>query len=420
MKKYLLFVNNIAGIGGAQLYILRKANFVAKKGFEVYIISAKAKDIKFEELFNYSFIEIKEMLFSPTLFLKKKKDKIINEILDFIDYTENDEILIESHQTSTALWAEMLAEKVETTNLVYCIGPFYSKRKIHKSFYNKKLLSNELLGCNESYIPNNFGIIYNNNYFNIPFDKNEIAIVNKMEDPEDNYDLKILTISRIEKTYIKQSILDLIDFSKLNPKLRIKYDLILSKNKGKEYDQLAKIVENNKCGNLIINLKGPVTKLTSDLFEGYTLFIGMGTAVLNAVSMGLPSLVVDYRNNKYYGFFGFDYHEFGSGVKIADKSLDYFLYKILNNEIDLEIIKERGYNFFLENYDSEKVNNNFLEYQIKINQNNNKQFFPMKTQVNDFKSFVEFIMIHSLGIEGTIVLKKAISKILSKNKNSFR
>lgn len=420
MKKYLLFVNNIAGIGGAQLYILRKANFVAKKGFEVYIISAKAKDIKFEELFNYSFIEIKEMLFSPTLFLKKKKDKIINEILDFIDYTENDEILIESHQVNPALWAEMLAEKVEATNLVYCIGPFDSEKEIYKNFYNKKLLSNELLGCNESYISNNFGIISNNNYFNIPFDKNEIAIVNKMEDPEDNYDLKILTISRIEKTYIKQSILDLIDFSKLNPKLRIKYDLILSKNKGKECEQLAKIVENNKCGNLIINLKGPVTKLTSDLFEGYTLFIGMGTAVLNAVSMGLPSLVVDYRNNKYYGFFGFDYHEFGSGVKIADKSLDYFLYKILNNEIDLEIIKERGYNFFLENYESERVNNNFLEYQIKINQNNNKQFFPMKTQVNDFKSFVEFIMIHSLGIEGTIVLKKAISKILSKNKNSFR
>lgn len=420
MKKYLLFVNNITGIGGAQLYILRKANFVAKKGFEVYIISAKTKGVKFKELLDYRFLEAKEMLFTPTLFFKKRKEKIINEILDFIDYTENDEILIESHQVNPALWAEKFAEKVEAKNLVYCIGPFDSHKEIYKNFFNKKMLFNELLGCNESYIPNTFGIIYNNNYFNIPFNKNEIVIVSKMEDPEDNYDLKILTISRIEKTYIKQSILDLIDFSKLNPKLRIKYDLILSKNKGKEYDQLAKIIENNKQGNLIINLKGPVTKLTSDLFEGYTLFIGMGTAVLNAVSMGLPSLVVDYRNNKYYGFFGFDYHEFGSGVKIADKSLDYFLYKILNNEVDLENIKKTAYNFFLKNYESEKVNNNFLEYQIKINQNNNKQFFPMKTQVNDFKSFVEFIMLHSIGIGGTIVLKKVISKILSKNKNSFR
>jgi len=420
MKKYLLFVNVISLIGGSQLYVLRKSNFIAKKGFEVYIISARAEDIKFEELLNYSFIEIKEMKFPPTSFFKKERDRIINEILNFIDYAENDEILIESHAVNPALWAEMLAEKVETTNLVYGIGPFKPKGKIHKRFYNKKLLSNEFLGCNESYIPDSFGTIYNNNYFNIPFDKNEIAIVNKMKDPEDNYDLRILTISRIQKRYVKQSILDLINFSKLNSKVRIKYDLILSKDKGKEYDQLEKIVKNNKQGNLIINLKGPVTKLTSDLFEGYTLFIGMGTAVLNAVSMGLPSLVVDYRNNKYYGFFGFDYHEFGSGVKIADKSLDYFLYKILDNEVDLEKIKERGYNFFLENYDSEKVNNKFLEYQIRINQNNNKQFFPMKTQIDDFISFVEFIMIHSIGIERTIVFGKAISKFLKKFNMSFR
>lgn len=419
MKKYLLFVNNISDIGGAELYILRKSNYLNKKGFEVYIISGKAKDIKFEKLLNYKFIEIKEMLFPPTLFFKKK-DKIINEILKFIDYREKDEILIESHQVNPALWAEMLAEKVETTNLIYCITPFKPKRKIHKSFYNKKLLSNELLGCNESYIRDSFGIIYNNNYFNIPFDRNEIEIVAPHKKKNSDYDLRILTISRIEKGYIKQSILDLINFSKLNSKVRIKYDLILSEDKGKEYDQLAKIIKNNEQGNLIINLKGPVAKLTSDLFEGYTIFIGMGTAILNAVSMGLPSLVVDYRNNKYYGFFGFDYHEFGSGVKIADKSLDYFLYKILDNEVDLEKIKERGYNFFLENYDSEKVNNKFLEYQIRINQNNNKQFFPMKTQINDFKSFVEFVMIHSIGIEGTIVFKKAILEILNKNKNSFR
>ena len=66
MKKYLLFVNVISLIGGSQLYVLRKSNFIAKKGFEVYIISARAEDIKFEELLNYSFIEIKEMKFPPT------------------------------------------------------------------------------------------------------------------------------------------------------------------------------------------------------------------------------------------------------------------------------------------------------------------------------------------------------------------
>lgn len=412
----MLFVNNIAGIGGAQLYILRKAHFLDKKGFEVYIISANTKNIKFEEFLNYKFLEIKEMLFSPTLFFKKKKEKIMNDILHFVNYTECDEIMIESHQINPALWAEMFAEKLEVTNLIYCIGPIYSKRKIYRQFFDKKLCYDELLGCHESFIPDTFGRGYHNNYFNIPFDKNEIEIVKKNNKNKDNdYDLKILTISRIEKTYIKQSILDLIDFSRLNPKLRIKYDLILSKDKGEEYEYLVKIVENDKPINLVINLKGPVTKLTSDLFEDYTLFIGMGTSVLNAVSMGLPSLVVDYRNNKYYGFFGFDYYETGSGVKIADKSLDYFLYKILNKEVDLEKIKKFANNFFLENYENERVNNNFLKYQIKINQKNNQQYFPMGIQIRDFKSFIDFVMIRLVGVERTIALKTSISKIINKN-----
>jgi len=42
---------------------------------------------------------------------------------------------------------------------------------------------------------------------------------------------------------------------------------------------------------------------------------------------------------KYYGFFGYDYYEFGSGIKVADKGLDYFITKVLNREIDWKILK---------------------------------------------------------------------------------
>ena len=202
--------------------------------------------------------------------------------------------------------------------------------------------------------------------FNIPFDKNEIK-VEHINDKTKGYDLKILTISRIEKTYIKQSILDLIEFCKKNPSKKIKYDLVVSKNEGKDFMELTKIVKNANLENLDLNISGPVLKLTTSIFESHDIFLGMGTAVLNAVSMNVPSLVVDYRNNKYYGFFGVDHYEFGSGKKKADKNLDYFLYRFLNKEIDIEEIKDKAYSYFLQNYENEKVNNDFLNYQININ-----------------------------------------------------
>lgn len=422
MKKYILVVNNISDVGGAELYILRKAKFLEKKGFRIFIISAKANNIKFKEFYNYKFLEIKEMNFSPNRLSKNQREKVMDTFLNFIDYKESDTIFLESHQIYPSFWGEIFSERIKCTNLVYCITPMVVKNKLWKRFFNKKLIFHELLGCNESYIPETFGNDYNNIFFNIPFDKDEIKEEHTNEKPK-GYDLKILTISRIEKTYIKQSILDLIEFCKKNPSKRIKYDLVVSKNEGKDFMELTKIVKNANLENLDLNISGPVLELTTSIFENHDIFLGMGTAVLNAVSMDVPSLVVDYRNNKYYGFFGVDHYEFGAGKKKADKNLDYFLYRLINKEIDIEEIKDKAYSYFLQNYENDKVNNDFLNYQIKINKTENKSYFSFDNKSYDLRAIIETLLIRLFGVEKAISIRSYIGKIkniVKKDKNYFR
>lgn len=440
MKKHILFVNTISKIGGAELYILRKVKYLENNGFNVYIVSGGAKNIEFNEFYKHKFLEIKKIVLSPNFFCKNEVDGILKKILAFIRYQEQDEIFIESHQIYPAMWAEIFAQKVKRVNLVYCIGPFEITDSTRAEFYHKKLINDELLGCNESYIPETFGSKFRNNYFNIPFDPSEIEKTNNSINSQEcdgtfntvgkDNTVSILTISRIEKTYITQSIIDISDFCKKNPNIKVKYNLVLSKNSGPEYEKLKTIIEEVKPSNLNITLSGPVTKLTDTVFKGYDLFIGMGTSILNAVSMGIPSIVVDYRNNKYYGFFGYDYYEFGSGIKVADKGLDYFITKVLNREIDLEDTKRKAMKYFLDNYENEKVNDKFLEYQYEINKKINKEYFKFKKQFGDYKYVIKFILIHTVGIRGAGKIIAWLATIkrfllgekneLSSEKNSFR
>ena len=400
MRKYVLFLNTISEIGGAELYVLRKARFLENNGFKVYIVTGKAQNIRFTEFYDYEFLEIKEIVISPNLFCKNEISGILERILAFIHYQEQDEIFVESHQIYPAMWAEIFAQKVNRVNLVYCITPFHVNGYIIREFYHKKLRSDELLGCNESYIPETFGNGFKNNYLNIPFDPNEIEKVSNQDTVlgKDNVsdvalesrDISILTISRIQKTYIAQSIIDLSDFCKKYPDTSVKYNLVLSENNGSEYDKLKILIDKVKPNNLDIELNGPVLKLTDTIFKGYDLFIGMGTAVLNAVSMGLPSLVVDYRNNRYYGFFGYDYYESGAGIRPAEKGLDYFIRQVLNKEVDLEEVRKKAMDYFLENYESEKVNRRFLEYQYNINKKTDKKYFKFEKRFN-YKDMIEFL-----------------------------
>jgi len=412
--KYIFFVNNISGIGGAQLYILRKSKFLKKHGYDIYIIAGVKNKIIYEEFEQFNILECKEILISPNVLNSKKRNNIIDKFISFTNCQKPNQTLIESHQTSPALWAEIFSSKTRLRNFVYPLAPFSLKRKIYKDFFYYKVKKNELIGSSKSFINDLFGEKFKNVYFNIPFDKNEI-LSKEYNGHNDNYDLNILTISRIEKTYIKQSIIDIIDFFK-DKEIKVKYDIYLSKTKGDIFDNLERIIKSNLNNKLEINLKGPVNPLTSDIFEKQDVFIGMGTAVLNAVSMKVPSLVVDYRNNKYYGFFGYDHFEFGTSNNKAEKDLSYFLEKIISKNYDIKNIKEKSYDYFLQNYENNNINNQFLEYLESFSKDKNS-YYNIKFKIYDKYDLLDFVFIKFFGIKNALKFRGKILNVINKNKN---
>jgi len=402
-NKYVFFVNGISAIGGGELYTLRKTKHLTEIGFEVYIVAARASNINFEEFFSFTFREFCELRYVPNFFSEKLKNKVIDDILRFIDYNENDEILIESHEGTPALWAELFAERVRRVNLVYCISPVKLDNNILREFYYSKIRQGELAGYEKYYIPGTFGSEFKDFYFNIPYYFYEIDGASKTRITECNSKevctgrVSVLTVSRIEKSYVKQSIIDLANFCRENPNVTIKYKLILSKDRGLEFMKLKSLINKNKVPNFEVILHGPVRKMTSEIFEGYDLFIGMGTSVLNAVSMGIPAVVVDYRTNKYYGFFGYDYFAFGACQKVAENELGIFLNKVLRGETDLCSVKKKALGYLLDNYDIDKIDKAFIEYQYNLNKGTSRTYFKTDEVFGNKREVVRFILLKVLG-----------------------
>jgi len=414
MKKYIIFANSISGIGGAQLYILRKLKYISNNGYDAYLIVGYSGLIEHKELERFSTLELPQMFYPPNLFNYKKRTKIIYSIKQFINYNSSEKIYIESHQTAPALWGEVFAQSINAINIVHPLAPFEVKRKIYQDFFYEKLKKEQLLGCNKSFIKTNFqDLNVKNNYTNIPFSEEEIIILNCSKVQDITFDLNILTISRIDKTYIKSSILELIEYTSKHKNIKIKYDIYIDVTFGDKYDELKSIIELNERENLMVNLREPVYPLNNCLYKYQDLFIGMGTAILNSASMKLASLVVDYRNNKYYGFFGQDHYEFGAIDEEADKNLSSYLDGFVKNKYEENQLGKKAYSLFCSEFENEAVNNKFINFMEQCFKNKNT-YIHIPSKIRDARDLLDFMLIKIFGVKHSLLIRKWIINVLNK------
>lgn len=404
-----MFVNNISGIGGAELYILRKAKYLINQGYDVIIISGIVEPILISEFKNLNAFEFNQILFPTNILKRGDVEKTLVLINELAQIKNDDKLLVESHQTAPALWAEAFALNNNCSNLVYPLVEISLKRKIYKQFFFDKLNNNLLLGCNKSYIKNVFNVDKPNNYINIPFSADEIETTSC--NIEKQYDIGLLTLSRVNKNYIIESIRQINRVALANQNLVFNYDIYLDKRKGRNYKKIIREIGKIDADNLLINTRGPVNPLNTSVFSNQDIFIGMGTSLLNACSMGLPSLVIDYRNNNCYGFFGLDHFEFGASEKRADRNLSYFIKEYLNNIQMKGLLGKQALEYFQNNYEAQNINNQFLKYFSDINNS-----IPPPTYVNselmDLRDYFDYWLVKIVGIKKALKIRALIIRIL--------
>ena len=345
MKTYLIITPNLDNIGGAQLYALRRAKYLKKRGYKVIFIVNSCEKIFLKDFYKF---QILQQSFIQLQFLSENS-KEIKEIINKLNI--KGKVLIESN--SIYNFSEIFAKKLNTVNYIYLLAENdICNMPLYKEYLLEKLKNKEIIGVSKESLRISYGNLWNNffenRYVNIGFDLNEIKN-NKILAKKYNFNknkniFRILTITRLDKTYVNQLIEDSL-------KLAMKYrnrniELIIvgdSNDENIKKDLEKKYKDKN---NFKIRFLGYINPLFSEIYKTSDIFIGMGTALINAASFKLPSIGIDPRNNKSSGYFGYDLMSFG--YRADDKTFEIFdkLNEALSNEKAINFYGEKAYELF--------------------------------------------------------------------------
>lgn len=305
MKFYIFLTTSIARVGGAQLYIARKANFLIEDGWEVMILHYAPGEIMID--FNKQIkTRLKyELAFTPSLFSKKRVDKILDAIANYCVGTDS-EVVIESHTINLALWGEVLAPKIKGKHLIYLLSEKFPALNNETINYLKfKYDINSLFGITPVSLKQIFTI-----------EGNELAYLNAIgcsnnnvddvpNDLMDNYkksDWNILSIGRLDKEYIVPVFQSLANYADFHKDKHI--SLILVGGAYRKHNHKRAVSIFKRCRNVSIVDVGYSWPIPLSCFHNSDLTIASSGSAMIAESVGSPVIVIDGNDYMPIGIYG--------------------------------------------------------------------------------------------------------------------
>lgn len=368
MSLYIIVTYNVNNMGGGQLYTLRRAKYLISKGYDVrLIVTYHTDNFPLREAFlNIPIYHIPEMGLYSISFTRQQRETIIDNIITKIEPYSVGNIYIESHTLSAIEWGEIIATRIGASHLAYPLSEFPVRKyrfNPGRKIFIEKLKKGEFWGCSSKSLETIFQKKCTpNNYINIGFDENELTDFCIPEIPykKGHKEYVITTVSRLDKVYIEPLIKSVI-------RLALKYEsqkIVLLVVGGspiterKEY--LFSKYSNLKISNLDIIFTDYINHLGKDLFQLTDLFVGMGTASINAINQGCITLNINPKGDQSMtsGYFGIDTYNFAYAdtekvYPLADKIEEAYLL----SPDDVITIKQKGKELFYSSFEMNKCFN---------------------------------------------------------------
>lgn len=151
MNRYIFLTTSIRNIGGAQLYISRKKDWLESTGWIVDVYFFNEGDIKIENLIRYQSNCINELLIPYYAVNSKCLDKITKKIRHNEKYSVT---MIESHTINLSLIGEEVSKRINAHHLAYWLSESFPMKCLrYKDYFEKKLKDNSLYSISDNTIP---------------------------------------------------------------------------------------------------------------------------------------------------------------------------------------------------------------------------------------------------------------------------
>lgn len=383
MKYYVFLTANIRVVGGMQNYVAGKAEFLKKQGWNISVFFCGPKTGKCVNpaLNEYVSGGMEELVCCPEEWTNRIRQKVINRMVLLIgcENSKEKDIIVESQDDVTALWGEMLAEKIGAKHVCFICNELFTgdgkHYREHLDFFNFKHVRKELTGIHEKSLGNLFGdykkILPEEKYHFYAATKDPIQEVkNEFLENFVKGDWTICYIGRAEKNYVEGIIRGVFRLALKYTDKQIQFIMVGNADSRKNLlDEMSK-----KLKNVQIFLLGDMVPIPKCLFKKVDVVVAGSGCAYCAVYEGTPTIVADAGNNMANGILGYTTWDtlFHDGIEQLDfdQALEQVLVSRIQDQLEFKMPQKYGSDYYYRQH-MEFVENSSreCEYYTKINTN---------------------------------------------------
>ena len=302
MKTYIMIFGIANVVAGGPIYNLNKIKFLESIGWNIIVFPTNTGDVYIKPLEKYNKKSYDFLHFSPYIFGQRKINNFINTMANNIP--PSDELIVETGTDYTALWGELLAEKIKARHIVMFLDEKNENvNKYSSPFYEFKYKRNELYSISEKSLTYIFSP-----YFKIEEPEKNIWnawCTNSVDNIENNIieslpdaDYMIGSIGRLDKSFVPNIIDGVYEFADKHKKASIGLCLFGGAD-DRTISRIRKVAQMHH--NVALYISGYIWPIPSDIFSKFDVFIsGAGAANVSA-NMGVTTINMDVIENEPTG-----------------------------------------------------------------------------------------------------------------------
>lgn len=335
-KKFVFIVPTVSAMGGAQMYIRNRMVYMQKQGWNVDVICTHGGEAAIPELRVFNNV-IPELGFCTYLFSKKKQKSVCKQLLNYLNVSSQDEVLIESTCIPESSWAELVSKEIQAKHFIFILQ---EENKINNpqliDFFRFKLQRKEIAGIVNSTLEDLFaphGGISSEESFRLAAHCSNVeadidySLISKFD--VRSYDNVVGLLSRLDKPFVIPTIQEFVQYALSN--VNKTYFLILIG--GAPNKQIIKDISRilSQIKNLKYIITGYLFPIPIKLLNLCDVFMTSAGSCNVCARSGIPTISIDGKDCQPIGI----YKRTTENSLFRDKyepvlALSYWLNRVLN------------------------------------------------------------------------------------------
>lgn len=310
-KTYVIFTGTIAGMGGAQLYVSNKANYLQSRGWQVRIFSDRDAPILIPALEAHRDGIFPELHCWPQLLRRRDVERTLERLLGYIG-SDPGEILVESNTPHMSIWAELTAQKRNAKHFLFLLDEQYPMDPGFRPYFEETFSRGELAVINQRALHLLFPgreIPEPQRYLLSAAGHNAVADVRDPRldaIPFDDHDDTVCCLGRLNKNYIPAAVEAMEQYAMRHPERTLGCLFIGDVPGDAPNDTAARIRQRlGKYPNIRLYLPGFVYPIPEKLFEKLDLGIASAGSARILACAGVSTVSMDASDGQPIGILGY-------------------------------------------------------------------------------------------------------------------